>query len=365
MNIILSGGGTAGHINPAIAIAKYLLSREPDSKILFIGTKKGLENKLVPKEGFDIKYINVEGFSTESKLKNLIPGMKFAASCIKCAGIISNFKPDAVIGTGGYVCAPVVFAANLMNIPTIIHEQNVFPGSAIKFLSGKSTVTAISFDESKEYLKNAKSIITTGNPIRPAILSSDKMKSRDILGIGDRKLIVAVGGSLGAMKINDAMVEYIKKTNDPEVKIILSTGERDYDRVKSLLSDSKNTDTFEIRKYIDNMDTVLSAADLVICRSGAITLSEICALGKASVLIPSPNVVNNHQEYNARALEKENAAYVILEDDLTYETLYQKVQSIIYSDSTRQNMEKNALLMAKTQATEIIYHKLKSIVTKK
>lgn len=363
MNIILSGGGTAGHINPAIAIANYVLSKEPDSKILFIGTKKGLENKLIPNEGFDIKYIDVEGFSTESKIKNLRPAMKFGKSILKCLSIISAFKPDAVIGTGGYVCAPVVFAANLMNIPTIIHEQNVFPGSAIRFLSNKSTVTAISFDESRDYLKNAKSIITTGNPIRPAILSSSREVSRNALGLKNEKLILALGGSLGATMINDTIVEFIKKNTDADIKIILSTGERDYDRVKEELSGISNN-TFEIRKYIQDMDTVLSASDLVVCRSGAITLSEICAMGKASVLIPSPNVVNNHQEYNARALEKADAAYVILEKELTYDIFVDKVQSIIYSDSKRLNMERNALSLAKTEACEIIYSKLKALVTK-
>lgn len=364
MNIILSGGGTAGHINPAIAIAKYILSIEPDSKILFIGTKKGLENKLIPKEGFSIKYINVEGFSTESKIKNLCPGMKFATAILKCSAIISAFKPDAVIGTGGYVCAPVVFAANLMNIPTLIHEQNVFPGSAIRFLSKRSTVTAISFDESKDYLKGAKELLTTGNPIRPAILSSSRNISRSKLGLTNEKLILAVGGSLGATAINNTIIEFIKKNTDTNLKIILSTGERDYERVKSELSGITDNGTFEIRKYIDDMDTVLSAADLVICRSGAITLSEICALGKASLLIPSPNVVNNHQEYNARALERANAAFVILEKDLTYDLLISDIQSIIYSDSKRVQMENNALSLAKTEACEIIYKRLKSIVTK-
>lgn len=364
MNIILSGGGTAGHINPAIAIANYVLSKEPDSKILFIGTKKGLENKLIPNEGFDIKYIDVEGFSTESKIKNLRPGIKFTTGILKCLSIISTFKPDAVVGTGGYVCAPVVFAANLLNIPTIIHEQNVFPGAAIKFLSKKSTVTAISFDESRDYLKSAKSILTTGNPIRPAILSSSRELSRKSLELNEKKLILALGGSLGAAAINDTIVEFIKKNTDTSLKIILSTGERDYDRVINQLKDTNN-ETFEIRKYIEDMDTVLSAADLVVCRSGAITLSEICALGKASVLIPSPNVVNNHQEYNARALEKSNAAFVILEKELTYDLFLDKVQSVIYSDSKRTEMEKNALSLAKTQACEIIYDKLKNIVTKK
>lgn len=364
MNIILSGGGTAGHINPAIAIANYVLSKEPDSKILFIGTKKGLENKLIPNEGFDIKYIDVEGFSTESKIKNLRPGIKFTTGILKCLSIISAFKPDAVVGTGGYVCAPVVFAANLLNIPTIIHEQNVFPGAAIKFLSKKSTVTAISFDESKDYLKSAKSILTTGNPIRPAILSSSRELSRKTLELNEKKLILALGGSLGAAAINDTIVEFIKKNTDTNLKVILSTGERDYDRIINQLKDT-NSDTFEIRKYIEDMDTVLSAADLVVCRSGAITLSEICALGKASVLIPSPNVVNNHQEYNARALEKSNAAFVILEKELTYDLFLDKVQSVIYSDSKRTEMEKNALSLAKTQACEIIYDKLKDIVTKK
>lgn len=364
MNVILSGGGTAGHINPALAIAGYILKKEPDSKILFIGTKKGMESRLVTKEGYEIKYVDVEGFSTESKIKNIVPGIKFITSIISCMSIISKFKPDAVIGTGGYVCAPVVYAANLLKIPTLIHEQNVFPGSAIRFLSKSSTVTAISFDESRKYLKNAGCIITAGNPIRPQILSSVKEVSREKMGLGNEKLIVAVGGSLGARMLNDAITEYIKLSELTNVKLILSTGERDYERVKSLLSDVPDTGKIEIRKYIDDMATVLSAADLVICRSGAITLSEICVLGKASILIPSPNVVNNHQEYNARALEKAGACHVILEKDLSYETLSEKINSVIGSDSTRHNMEANALTLAKPDATEIIYNKLRSVVTK-
>ncbi len=362
MNIILSGGGTAGHINPAVAIAKYILSKEPDSKILFIGTKKGLESTLIPKEGFDIKYIDVEGFSTGSKIKNIIPGAKFVRAIFKCKKFISDFKPDVVIGTGGYVCAPVVYAANSKKIPTLIHEQNVFPGAAIRFLASKSTVTAISFDESRKYIKNAGEILLTGNPIRPKILSSDKNISREKLNIGNKKLVVAVGGSLGATAINNVMCDFIKNSSYTDIKLILSTGKRDYESVKNSLKDTKSQIDYEIREYIDDMDTVLSAADLVICRSGAITLSEIAALGKASILIPSPNVVNNHQEYNARAFEKVGAACVILENELTYHLLNEKAEDIINSDSKRKSMEQHAYSLAKTTATEEIYSKIKSLM---
>lgn len=360
MNIIFAGGGTAGHINPALAIANHIKKADEKVNILFIGTKKGLESTLVPKDGYDIKYINAEGFSTSLSLKNIKPLSKFAFSTLKSLKIISKFKADFVIGTGGYVCAPVVFAAYLKKIPTLIHEQNVFPGSAIKFLSKFATVTATSFKESDDYLKNAKNIVLTGNPIRPSILMSDREISRKELGLENENLIVSVGGSLGAQKINDIMLNYVNKYQKPDNKVLIATGQREYEKVCEKMS-GKNGN-FEIKPYIHNMDTVMSAADVLICRSGAITLSELCALGRASILIPSPNVVNNHQEYNARALEKNGAAKVILEKDFNEDILNEAINEILENAEYKGKMEHNAKNMAMVSACDIIYDEIKKIL---
>ncbi len=366
MRVILSGGGTGGHINPALSIAGYIRNIEKDSDILFVGTRRGLESTLVPRENFPIEYIDVEGLKTSLSFKNIKSLVKFARAISKCKKIIKKFKPDIVIGTGGYVCAPVVYAANAMGIPTIIHEQNVFPGSAIKFLSKKSSVTAISFDESRKYLDGAKEILTVGNPIRPAILEVNRNESRKKLGLTDEKFIVAFGGSLGAKKINDVVANYILELNDDTIRVCFATGDRDYDRIMQLLSGKvKSSKNIDVRKYIHNMDQVLSAADLVISRSGAMTVSELCVLGRPSILIPSPNVTHNHQEYNARALSDIGAARIILEKDFDVDSLKREIETCLESEISLSSMSKKADSMKKTTAADMIYIKAKELIGKR
>jgi len=358
VNILFSGGGTAGHINPAVAIAKYALEQNKDNKILFVGTKRGLESTLVPKEGFDIKYVNVDGLEKKINIKNMISAFKMGVAVIKSIGIMKKFKPDVVIGTGGYVCVSSVVAAHILKIPSLIHEQNVFPGSAVKFLADKADVTAISFDESRKYIKNAKSILLTGNPIRPAILSHKREECRKKLGIGNRKFIVSFGGSLGANRINDVMTDFVTRNlKNDDLVIYFATGKRDYERIASEFEKMGVTLTENIKllEYIDNMDIVMNAADLVVCRSGAITLAELCALKRPSVLIPSPNVTNNHQEYNARALSDNGAAITICEKDFNLETLTKAVYSVVYDERKASDMSEAAGVLAITDATDKIY----------
>lgn len=354
MNIILSGGGSAGHINPAIAIAKYFENHYENVNILFIGTKTGMENELVKRAGYKLLQIDVEGFKTSLSLKNLKPLTKFILSTIKMKKIIRKFKADIVVGTGGYVCAPAVAAANALKIPTLIHEQNVYPGSAIRFLAKNSAVTAISFDESRKYLSDAKNVVLTGNPVRESIINADREKARAELNITDKKLVLAVGGSLGAMKINDVLCDYLKSVRKENVKFVISTGERDFDRVKENLKGVKNDGYFEVLPYIHNMDTYLAASDLVICRSGAITLSEICALKKPSILIPSPNVTHNHQEFNASALVKAGAAIMIKENVFDKSSLSCAVDKLLDNDALRKKYGENAYKLAQKDASRLI-----------
>lgn len=362
MKILLSGGGTAGHINPAVAIAKYALLNDSSNEVLFVGTKGGMESTLIPKEGFDIKYVNVEGLKPKISLKSAVSAAKMAAAVMKSLRIIKKFKPDIVVGTGGYVCVPAVFAAHLLGIPSIIHEQNVFPGSAVKFLSSMADVTAISFNESRKYIKKSNEILLTGNPIRPAILQSDYETSRKKLGIGSEKLIVSFGGSLGAERINSVMAEFCANhENAEDMCIYFCTGRREYDKCVSELEKRSvhAGKSFRLLPYIENMDDVMNAADLLICRSGAITLAELCAVGKPSVLIPSPNVTNNHQFYNAKALSDKGAAITICEKDFNIESLTKAVYSVIYDDDKAAQMAHNARKMGICDASAKIYEKMK------
>lgn len=362
MRVILAGGGTAGHINPALAIADAIVQNDKDAQILFVGTQRGLESTLVPKKNYNIEYIDVEGMKARLTLKNIIAGIKYVSAISKCKRLIREFKPDVVVGTGGYVCAPVVAAANALKIPTIIHEQNVFPGNAIKMLAKKSTVTAISFAESTRYLADANEILLTGNPLRAEILNADRASAREELGLGTEKYIVIFGGSLGAKTINDVACDYIENYgNNKNIRICIATGKYGYEDVSARITKEKYPNV-EVKQYIHNMDKVLSAADLVVCRSGAITVSEICALGVPSILVPSPNVTRNHQEYNARALSDNGAAITILEKDFNMQSLKIAADSIISDAKASDNMRAKARAMGKFNAADMIYNKMVKIV---
>lgn len=367
MRILLSGGGTAGHINPAVAIAKYALGADRKNEILFVGTKDGMESTLIPKEGFDIEFVNVEGLSLKPSVKSAVSAVKMAAGIVKSVGIVKKFKPDIVVGTGGYVCVPAVMAAHLCRIPSVIHEQNVFPGSAVKFLADKADVTAISFDESRKYIKKARELLLTGNPIRPAILKTDYHTARKKLGIGSKKLVVSFGGSLGAMRINDVMIDFIEKNaSNGDMMIYFGTGRRDYDRCAAELEKRsvRTGGSVKLLPYIENMDDVMNAADLIICRSGAITLAEICAIGRPSVLIPSPNVTNNHQYYNAKALSDFGAAITVCEKDFDVNSLAKAVYSVIYDEGKAARMAQKAKEMGISDASEKLYKRMTQLVNK-
>lgn len=364
MRVILAGGGTAGHINPALAIADTIAQKDKNAEILFVGTKRGLESTLVPKKNYKIEYIDVRGMKTHLSFDNVVAAVKYVTAIGKSKSMIRKFKPDVVIGTGGYVCAPVVTAANSLKIPTVIHEQNVFPGNAIKMLSRKSTVTAISFAESTRYLENANEILLTGNPLRPEILRADRVSARAELGLKDEKFIVVFGGSLGAKAINSVVCDYIEKYGNANgIRMCVATGKYGYEDVTARI-DAEKYPNVEIKQYIHNMDKILSAADLVVCRSGAITVSEICALGVPSILVPSPNVTRNHQEYNARALSDDGAAITILEKDFNADSLKSAVYSIINDTIASDAMRAKARSMGKLNAADMIYDKICKIIHK-
>lgn len=362
MKVIFAGGGTGGHINPAISIADYAASREDNFEALFIGTQKGLETKLVPKAGYNIKYIDIEGFSRKNMLKNISVLKKLLKAQNDCRKIIREFKPDCVVCTGGYVSGPVTMAAHKEKVGALIHEQNVYPGLTVKGSEKYVDYLALSFDETVNFLKHKEKCVVTGNPIRSEILNADREKARKKLGIKN-SFVLVFGGSLGADRINETvigMLPDLKKNG--KIKLLFGTGDRNYAKVKKLAADKGITDydtNIEIVPYIDNMAEVMSAADIVVARSGAITVSEIAALGKPSILIPSPNVVRNHQEQNAREFEKNGAAAVMTEAELSSEALWNKLSSMLEDKKGLSEMSGHLIKMAKTDALEKLYELMK------
>ncbi|MDP4092719.1 MAG: undecaprenyldiphospho-muramoylpentapeptide beta-N-acetylglucosaminyltransferase [Bacillota bacterium] len=362
MRVIIAGGGTAGHINPGLAIAKYIKQKAPDSEIIFIGTQKGLETKLVPREGFELKLITVRGFKRKLSLDTFVAFKEMFQGVFEARRIIKQFKPDIVIGTGGYVCGPVLFMAARLKIPTLIHEQNAFPGVTNKLLSRFVDIVAISFKEAKKYFKNEKKIILTGNPVRNEIVEADRASGRTKMGISpDKQLVVVVGGSRGAGNINTAVVEMLKKYySNGEFNIVFATGEAQFDKLKA---DANGIDEnfVKIVPYIYDAADVYSAADLIVCRGGAITMSEITALGLPAVIIPSPFVTANHQEYNARALESQGAAVVILEKDLNPDILYNQIKDLLKDKDQLARMSRNSRKMGILDASEKIFSVVKEL----
>ncbi|MDP4117892.1 MAG: undecaprenyldiphospho-muramoylpentapeptide beta-N-acetylglucosaminyltransferase [Bacillota bacterium] len=352
MRILLAAGGTGGHINPAIAIAKEFKSRDPECEILFVGTRRGLECKLVPREGFNIEYIEAVGFKRKFTPENLVVAYKALTSMIHTRSIIKDFAPDIVIGCGGYTSGPVVMEAVLKKIPTLIHEQNVFPGVSNKMLAPRVNTVCISFEDAEKYFTHSKRIVYTGNPVRPTLFTVSRQSARLSLKLDNRPFVVAVGGSLGAGTINKEMLKLTRKVSD-NVQILWATGNREYDEIMSRVGEIPPN--VKISPYIYNMEEILVAADLVISRSGAITLSELCATGTPSILIPSPNVAENHQEINARALETRGAAVVICEYELDGEVLYKTLSDLIENNKKLDEMGSNARKMAKPNATSQIY----------
>ena len=357
MKVLFAGGGTGGHINPAISIADYASSRDKELEALFIGTEKGLETRLVPAAGYDIKYIEVEGFDRKHLLKNASVIKKLIKAQSDCRRIIREFRPDCVVCTGGYVSGPVTMAAHKEKVPALIHEQNVYPGLTVKGSEKYVKYTALSFDETIAFMKRKEKCVVTGNPIRPEILGADKNLARKKLGIIE-PFVLIFGGSLGADRINDTVIELLPRLKREPMRLLFGTGERNYDRIIAAARDKGITDAdknIEIVPYINNMAEVMAAADVVISRSGAITVSELSALATPAILIPSPNVVRNHQEQNARAIEKAGGAEVITEAELTPELLLKKLKSLIGDEARRDHMSRNLERIAKTNALEKIY----------
>ena len=366
MRVLVAGGGTGGHINPGLAIAKYILQQDPDAEITFVGTLKGLETTLVPREGFRLETITVRGFKRKLSVDTLVAVKELFQSFFEASKLIKKIKPDIVIGTGGYVCGPVLYMAAKKGIPTLIHESNAYPGVTNKILARYVDYVAISFKDSAKYFKSSNKIVHTGNPIRQQLLNIDKTASRKNMQIdNDKPLIVVMGGSRGARKINETTAEMLNKYFQGQFNIIFATGEAQYDEIsKSINIDSRYSSYVKVVPYIFNVGEVYAASSLMVCRAGAITISELQVMGTPSILIPSPYVTANHQEYNARALESDGGSTVILEKELTAETLFERINSIIGNKDLLNKMSSGASKNKVTDASKNIYDLILKLVSK-
>ncbi len=365
MRVLLAGGGTAGHINPALSIADQVRKHHPQAEILFLGKRGNMEEKLVTKHGYAIDFIDIEGFK-RSPIQNIRVVAKTLKAICKSRKIMKAFRPDVVVTTGGYVSGPVMIAAHLLGVPSLIHESNVYPGVAVKMSAKTATRICVSFDKTLELISQKHKCVKTGNPVRTEILNTTREAARSALRIKDKPLVLVFGGSLGAKKLNEAVLGYIDKIKDASnVQLIFGTGERNYAEVMGALSEKginvPECEHIKVLPYIYNMNEAMAAADIVIARAGAITIAELMALGKPSVLIPSPNVAYNHQETNARQLETNGAALVLTESELTVESLQEKID-LLLSDSERlYTIGENARKMGTPDATERIYQIIEEI----
>ena len=370
MKVIIAAAGTGGHINPGIAIANKIKKEQPGSEIMFIGTTRGLENDLVPRAGYELKTIDAYGLSKKINLDNIKKMLKTLKGFSQAKKIVKGFNPDIVIGTGGYICGAVITAAHSLKIPTVLHESNAFPGKAVRLLAKKTDTILIGFEEAKNRIKNAKNIVLTGTPVKIKKQNISEEQKRKILidmGMDNLKPILLVfGGSQGAKAINDAMLKIIKNKSNVSYQIIWAAGPKQYDIIKEELEKSNininNTKDVKIFPYIYNMEEIMNICDLVICRSGAMTITEVSIVGKPAIFVPLPNVSEDHQEYNARVLEKVGAAKIVLNEDLQHINLNNVITELITDKSMLENMGKNANKIAQKDVEDKIYKEIENLL---
>lgn len=360
MRVMVSGGGTGGHIYPAITIIERLRALDPSVEILYVGTKKGLESDIIPKENIPFATIEVAGFQRKLTLKNLVTVGRAAAGVWQALSLVRKFRPDVVIGTGGYVCGPVLLAAGILGVPSMIQEQNVVPGVTNKIASRFVKKIAVGYEEAGAYFAHREKIVATGNPIRQAVLTAKREDGLREFDLDDKKKTILVsGGSRGARSINTAMLALHQKfCGRDDVQILHITGQNEYNKVIDSLQelgiDPKKAGNIKIVPYAYHMPNALATADLAIFRAGALGLAELAARGIPSILIPYPYATANHQEYNARIMEKHGAARVILDRELTGEVLCDTAEQLLRDSIALDKMAVASLSLGRAKAAEDI-----------
>ncbi len=346
---LFAGGGTGGHLFPAVAVAEKIKSKLPNSDILFIGTKSKIEGRIVPQLGYKFKSIWIKGFSRKLSFENLLFPVKVMVSIIQSIFINLKFKPEVAIGSGGYVSGPAIYGSSLVGAKIILIEQNSFPGVTTKLLSKYADEIHVSFDDSKKYFSNQKKVYATGNPVRQnlgSIKKEDALRNFNISSA--KKTLLIIGGSLGAGSINKAIAKIVHELEEKEIHVIWQTGKNYFEMYKNLAS--KN---ILVMPFITNMDEAYSACDLLVARAGATTIAEVLALGIPAILIPSPNVAENHQYFNARSLADRNAA-ILIEDEKAGLKLLEEILTVIHNGEKLRELSSNAVALGKPNAAEVI-----------
>lgn len=374
MKILFACGGTAGHINPALSVAGTLKKQDPSVEILFAGSPRGMEARLVQEAGYRFAPITIKGFQRQLNLRNLKNNLQavgyLATSTHRAKKILRAFAPDVVMGTGGYVSGPILRCAHKLGIKTLTQEQNAFPGVTTKLLSHYVDKVLLAVPQAQKYLYEKADCTVTGNPVREEVIFASRKAARERMGVGDKICIVSFGGSLGARRVNEAIADVMAwHAGSGKIHHIHATGAYGTELLPRLLREKgvafENNPDLDIREYIRDMPDCLAAADLVICRAGAITLSELQAAGRASILIPSPNVAENHQYYNAMALAEQDAAVVLEEKDLTGQRLTDLVKTLCGDPERLGRLSRNAARMAILDANERICREIQALYQKK
>ena len=370
MKILFTCGGTAGHINPAIALARLFQARHQDCQVLFAGADNGMERTLVPHEGYELRTVHVNTIHRAWKWKdikhNIMTVVTLPQARRQARAILDEFKPDLVVGTGGYASYPVVKEAARRGIHTAVHESNAVPGLTTKLLSKVVDRVMVGFEDSRKHYPHPERVVVTGTPVRRDFFDHTRKEARQALGLADdRPLVLSYWGSLGADVMNRYMTDFFQAEAAEGFPFhhIHGAG-RNYKSLTAALAERgvDLTGGAEVREYIYDMPLVMAAADLVVCRAGASTISELTAIAKPCVLVPSPNVTNNHQEKNARVLEHHGAAVVLLEPEIDGAALYREVKELLADPEKRSNMSKALTELSVTDAAEEIYQTLMSLM---
>lgn len=358
MNIVMTGGGTGGHIYPALAIADEFRRRDPDARILYIGDKNCMESQIVPAAGYEFKDVPAEEVNRKNVFKLVKTAYKNILGINAAKKIMKEFRPDAVIGTGGFVSFPVIYAGHKLGAKCYFHEQNAFPGLANRTLEKYVERVFLGFEAAGERFRQPEKHMVTGNPVRHEFYEVDRAKAREKLGIPeDSFVILSFGGSLGAKKINDVMYRVMKELIGEKITLLFGTGKAYYDDIMKKVEEDglELTDNIRIQPYIDDMVSFLGASDLVVSRSGALTLAETGVCGRASILIPSPNVTGNHQYHNAKVIADRGGAVLINEEDFDPDRMMRELSRMISDRSITEEMGEKARDMNKIDTTKVIY----------
>jgi UDP-N-acetylglucosamine--N-acetylmuramyl-(pentapeptide) pyrophosphoryl-undecaprenol N-acetylglucosamine transferase len=361
---LFAAGGTGGHLFPAIAIADEIRKLQPGAEILFIGTKNKIEARVVPQKGYNFRTIWISGFQRSLQIQNILFPIKVIVAMFQSLNILRKFKPDIVIGTGGYVSGPILLIASILGIKTAMHESNSYPGAVTRWLAKRMKKVFITFEETKQYLATDMNVEVVGNPTRDSLEMVQKTEASNYFGLDENiKTLLVFGGSLGSASINNAILKNMEKLITQNIQVIWQTGERDYDRIEKELNKIgiKTPIAILLVKFIDRMEYAYNAADVVLCRAGATTIAELTRIGKPAILVPYPYAAADHQTMNAKTLVNAGAALMLTDDEIS-DKLEITLLHLINNDNVRQTMSERSKKLGQPQAALNITKKIFTLV---